>query len=92
MLIEARKGVEQEPYHPPMATWSAEVGILATVVDELRALRYITQAVNSTSKPNAPVPYTRPKSVMEKVSARRRQQSHESLVARVLPHKTEPET
>ncbi len=88
MVLEASAGQESKaPSGPPMATWSAEVEALTNIADEVRALRYVTTAVNSKNKPKPPVPYARPKTAFERVRNQQREQRHRELVARVLPHK-----
>jgi hypothetical protein len=86
MLIKASEGKDHkaQPYAPPMATWSAEASMIATLTDEVRALRYITLAVNSKQKPSPPVPVARPRTAMDKVRQRAREERHRSLVSRVL--------
>ncbi len=87
-LITATEGKDREPYAPPMSAWSTEAGLLASLVDEVRGLRFITLAVNSKQKPQPPMPYPRPRTAMDKVRLQERENRHRSLVARVLPHKT----
>lgn len=88
MVIEAAKNApETKNPGPSMATWSAEVDMLASIADEIRALRYVTTAVNSKNKPAPPVPYARPQTAFERIRRQNREAAHKSLVARVLPHK-----
>jgi hypothetical protein len=93
MVIKAqekarRDGIEEKkPSGPPLSTWSPEVAMLANVADELRALRYLTTAVNSKNKPNPPMPYARPITAFDRVRNQEREAAHRALVARVLPHK-----
>lgn len=88
MMLEAAEGMEQKPYAPPMSQWSLTAGLLATLIDEVRGLRFITQAVNSKQKPRPPMPYPRPQTAMDRVRRQEREARHRSLVARVLPHKS----
>lgn len=88
MLIKMTEGQETKPYAPPMSTWSTEAGLIATLIDEVRALRHITLAVNSKQKPSPPSLYPRPQTALEKVRLMERESKHRSLVARVLPHKS----
>jgi hypothetical protein len=88
-MLAALKGQESKPYAPPMATWSATAGLLATLIDEVRGLRYITLAVNSKQKPSPPVPYPRPRTALEKVRNTEREARHKALVKRMLPHKSQ---
>lgn len=94
MLAEAiAKRPETEDKGPSLTSWTPEVSVLADVVDELRAVRHTLVMVNSEKgkAPKAPQPYPRPKSALAKArqqaNFRRRQASHESLAARLLPHK-----
>lgn len=88
MMLKATEGMKDRPYTPPMSQWSMTAGLLATLIDEVRGLRYITLAVNSTQKPQPPKLYPRPQTAMDKVHREEREARHRTLVARVLPHKT----
>ncbi len=88
MLLQVHADAETRPYAPPMSEWSTTNGLLATLIDEVRGLRYITLAVNSSQKPKPPMPYPRPQTAMDKVRRQEREAKHRSLVNRVLPHKT----
>lgn len=87
-LLAATKNQEKQPYAPPMATWSAEAALMATLIDEMRGLRYIMLAVNSKQKPSPPVPYPRPRTALDKVRHQEREARHKTLVSRMLPHKS----
>jgi hypothetical protein len=85
-MLEAREraGLAHEPYFPPMAQWSQEAGMLADLIDEVRALRFITTAANSENAPKPPVPYTRPQTAAERVKQEMRERKHRDIVARML--------
>lgn len=91
MLQSARdaSGEGSEPYAPPMSMWSMEADLLATLIDEVRALKHLTVAVNSPKgkQPNPPKPFPRPRTVMASARVASRAARHRALAARVLPHK-----
>jgi hypothetical protein len=93
MMLEAqqRAGGEKGEYHPPLAQWSQEAGMLADLIDEVRALRYITTlaAGDGNNRPKPPVPYTRPENAAAKIKEDMRRERHEALVARMLPNRTD---
>jgi hypothetical protein len=88
MLDQAMSGEERQPYAPPMSTWTSESALLATLIDEVRGLRFITLAVNSAQKPQPPMPYPRPRTALDRIRRQERESRHRSLVARMLPHKS----
>ena len=68
---------------PPMATWSQEAELLASVVDRLGTVIRGLQGLGR-GKPTNFKPYPRPPTAFERVNRRRAQMRHEGLVARVL--------
>jgi len=78
---------------PSLLTWTPEVAMLATVVDAIHALRHttVTLQVPKGKAGDPPKPERRPQTALEKAFRKaeyaRRKAAHESLVARVLPHK-----
>jgi hypothetical protein len=77
-----------------MHTWTPEVAMSAQILDAVRNLSYTLVMVNHDgkgAKPKPPEPAPRPYSPLEKAMARanhaKRKQEHDSLVARMLPHK-----
>lgn len=92
MLIEAEDAAKKagKPLDrgPSVATWSPEVGVLTSILDALRENTYVTKAVATDKgggKPPKPAP--RPTNVLERVRLRMKQQRHDILVRRMLPHK-----
>lgn len=87
-MLEARdrSGKSDEPYYPPMSQWSQEAGMLADLIDEVRALRHITilTSGDGKSQPKPPVPYTRPLTAAEKIRHEMRRAKHEALSDRIL--------
>jgi len=74
--------------------WTPEVAAIADLIDEVKALRHTTVMMGMDSKqpaPKPPEPYLRPGSALQDALRRaehnRRQAAHDSLVARMLPHK-----
>lgn len=83
---ELNGGSKATEQAPPLATWSAEAGMLADLIDSVNALRHTLIAVNSKKGANNKLtPYPRPRTAIDKVRRRSRQAKHEALVARVLP-------
>jgi hypothetical protein len=85
MLLEAQEkaaseGGEKFAPGSPIHTWSPEVAILAVVVDKLSVL-----VEAQKQKPGQVMPYPRPKTAMDRVKHRRREQQHRSLVAQMVP-------
>lgn len=95
MLVEAqersKKEGKPEEWAPPLASWSPEVGLLADVVDAVNQVRITLVAANLERGKTPPPfkPYPRPRSALEKVRKvseyERRKASHEALVARLIP-------
>jgi hypothetical protein len=94
MLAESMKaqaeGGEKPTGAPPQHHWTPEVQAITTLTDAVNQITYVTSAANG-GKPSPPKPMPRPLSPLEKALKRnefeRRQAAHESLVARLLPHK-----
>lgn len=87
-MVAADTGEKRPETGPPMSTWSAEVAVLADLVDAVNVLRNTLVAVNSKDgKGGKLVPYPRPTTVIDKVRKNSRKARHEQMVARVLPHK-----
>lgn len=91
--LAARKASGDEQDHgPALTTWTPEVAMLANVLDAVRNVSHAVVAVQAGKKaPPAPDPVPRPRTPLEKAMARaefaRKKAAHESLAARVLPHK-----
>lgn len=72
-----------------MSTWSAEVAMLADLIDAVNGMRAVLVMANA--KKGAPKPdlkpYPRPGTMLEKVRREQRRKNHEALVARVLPNR-----
>lgn len=83
---------EEKKHHPGWQTWSPEVERLANIEDELKQLRSTLIAVNG-SKPPRLEAVPRPKSKIaeekEKADYRRKLGVHKSLVAKLLPGRSE---
>jgi hypothetical protein len=80
---------------PALVTFTPEVAALYEVVDAINQVRYAVVAVQAGKKAgDPPKRLTRPTTALEKAMRRaefeRRKAAHESLVARVLPHKKQP--
>lgn len=94
MLAESMKSQEESGEKPtgapPQHHWTPEVQAITTLTDAVNQITYVTSAANG-GKPSPPKPMPRPLSPLEKALKRaqheRRQAAHESLVARLLPHK-----
>lgn len=92
MAAAKSRGEEQEDTGPALTAWTPEVAALTRLIDEVKNLRYTTLAVHAGKKAgDPPKPERRPITALEKATRaaefRRRKAAHESLVARVLPHK-----
>lgn len=85
-------GAEEAP-KIPLTTWSPEVAALTRLIDAVKGVQYTLAAVNSEKgkAPNPPDPEPRPTTLLQKFTEReerrRRQRNHETLAARLLPHK-----
>ena len=88
MVLEARERAEASGVDvktgPSAATWSAEVEMLAAVLDRLAVL-----VVQNSGSKNPPPRYPRPRNAFERAENRRRQKAHVSLVSQVLPGRGE---
>jgi hypothetical protein len=66
---------DSEPYDPADGHWSHTDMLLATLIDEMRKLQYITIRANSTKgKPPLPDPVRRPGHGKKPVKARRKKE------------------
>lgn len=88
-------GEQDEDRGPALTGWTPEVAVLTQVLDAVNAVRYAVVAVQAGKKAGEPPkPARRPITALEKAMRRaeyeRRKTAHESLVARVLPHKKTP--
>jgi hypothetical protein len=88
MLVKAQERAEREGKQqssaPPMATWSAEVEALHTVIDKVAGLGYIMRAVNGDKEAKPPKPMPRPETAMPTIKRRHRKEQHDKLAARLL--------
>lgn len=85
-------GDEPETKGPSLVGWTPEVAVLHTVADGVRRVEHAVFAAQHGKKAGAPPePLARPQTALERAMKRaeyeRRKKAHESLVARVLPHK-----
>lgn len=82
---------EDEKSGPPLQDWSPEVAELVVIGEKIDRLIYATQMAAGGKNVPKPEPAPRPVTELARATRRaewnRRQQSHESLVARVLPHR-----
>jgi hypothetical protein len=88
MLVEAQERAEKEgtagPSAPPMSTWSPVVEAVTKLTDRVNALIYITRAANGAKGEKPPKPEMRPVTALPSIKARKRQEQHEKLAARLL--------
>lgn len=93
----AASGQQPEAKGPSLTGWTNEVAALTNVLDAVRAVQHTIVAVNSErgKVPEPPKPAPRPVTPLEKAlkaaAFAARKAKHESLVARVLPHKAQSE-
>lgn len=85
-------GASREKWAPPMASWSTEADLLASVHDAVQGVRYAVELSiwaqsGKGSKPKPPKSYPRPRTAMDKARADARLAKHKALAARVLPHR-----
>ena len=90
----AAGGEDSKPYSPPMTQFTPEVAAIADAIDAINGVRHAIIMANSDPKkspPKAPDPYPRPVTALMGATQRAkfelRKKKHESLVARLLPHK-----
>lgn len=81
---------------PSLTSWSPEVAVLTSILDATRGVQHAVIAAQHGKKAGEPPkPSPRPQTELQKAMKRaeydRRKAAHESLVARVLPHKRPPE-
>lgn len=81
-----RRPEKKTPPRRRMSEWSAEVELLSTAVDRLSELIQAIAAGHG-AKPTRLNPQPRPETAHERVKHRERVRKHNSIVARVLPHK-----
>lgn len=83
---------------PALTTWTPEVAVLTQVLDAVNRVAYTVAAVQAPKGKagDPPKPAKRPVTALERAyrlaEHNRRQAAHESLVARVLPHKAAVKT
>lgn len=93
MAARRASGDEPQTHGPSLTSWTPEVAAITSVLDAVNGVQHAIVAVNSPKgkAPEAPKPAPRPVTPLERALKRvefdRRKQAHESLVARVLPHK-----
>jgi hypothetical protein len=81
------------PTAPPLRTWTPELRMLTNIFDAIRRVEWTTIAAQTGPKKAGPPPEASPTphSLLDRESKRaerrRRLAAHQSLVARVLPHK-----
>jgi hypothetical protein len=92
--IAERKAAGEQPEDngPALTTWTPEVAVMTQVLDAVNQVRYAVVATQVGKKAgDPPKPARRPVTALEKAARtaelRRRKAAHDSLVARVLPHK-----
>lgn len=92
--VAARKSTAgaAEDRGPALTTWTPEVAVLTSVLDATRRVEYAIFAAQHGKKAGEPPKLMpRPVTALERALKRaehdRRKAAHESLVARVLPHK-----
>lgn len=78
---------------PALTTWTPEVAALTNILDAVRGVQHAVVAVQAPKgkAPEPPKPSPRPstplEAAMKLMEHRRKKAKHESLVARLLPHK-----
>lgn len=89
MLAEIAQSQGKNDARPPMRSWSTEVDLLTQIHDGIRITNYLLQAVNSEKGkgPKPPQPSPRPYTALEKARRDLRQEKHERLADRLLPHR-----
>lgn len=91
--LAARKAEEgdDEKKGPGLQTWTPEVAAITALHDTMRNVLYVLEATNGAKvqPPRAlPRPYSPLEAALKRSEMARRQASHDSLVARLLPHKS----
>lgn len=84
MMLKRSTGEDGRRATRNMREWTAEVELLSTVADRLAELIQVVGATKG-AKPKQIVHQPRPVTAMQRVRARRRKRTHESLVSRLLP-------
>lgn len=77
---------------PSLTTWTPEVAVLTNVLDAVRDVQHAVYAAQYGKKAGdppkrSPRPVTALERAMKRAEYQRRKAAHESIVARVLPHK-----
>lgn len=91
--LAAQEKTNEAPKGPSLTTWTPEVAALTNLLDAVRGTTHAIIAVNSDKgkAPEPPKPAPRPITPLERAlkaaDFARRKSAHESLVARMLPHK-----
>lgn len=92
--IESRRenSTAAEDTGPALTTWTPEVAVMTNVLDAVRGVAHAVMAAQHGKKAGeppkpAPRPVTPLERAMRQAAFERRKAAHESLVARVLPHK-----
>lgn len=91
-MAERQESEEGEERSPALTTWTPEVAAITRLIDAVKGVQHAVIAVQAGNKaPEPPKPEPRPITPLEKAlkhaAFERRKRKHESLVARVLPHK-----
>lgn len=94
-IVEAREaGTDDDRASgPSLVGWTPEVAALHNIIDAVRGVQHAVVAVQAGSSAGPPPdPMPRPATALDRAikaaEFKRRQTKHESLVARVLPHKS----
>jgi hypothetical protein len=92
--IASRPAEKGESKGPSLTTWTPEVAALTNVLDAVRGVQHAVIAAQHGKKAGEPPkPSPRPVTPLERAlkhaENERRQQAHQSLVARMLPHKAQ---
>ena len=77
---------EQAAKGPQVRTWSPEVDVMTKVLDAVNNVAYTIAKSNGSKSAKTPKPALRPQTAMERARLRLRQERHDILVRRMLPH------
>jgi hypothetical protein len=92
MILRAQKRAKERgdrvepPKGPQVKTWSPEVDALTRVLDAVNNVAYVTAKGAGSKSIKPPRPALRPQTAMERAKLRLRQEEHDILVRRMLPH------